>query len=262
MRCAAAGAGARPRPGGVRRGEERRGGAAGPASFPPSSVPARPALTPIRRPAGPGGTRSHGAAEGGGARALPSGGGERQAPAAASRRCRGLGRRERETSSSKRSTDRRGRLGGRAAARPPQRGGGGGGAVRRAPVSRGLSAATRGRAGGRNGAAARPTHTVMRKRAWVSCVCVCYSTGGTAVVQKGAVAESAVRCIFFFRPLRFFFPVVVFGFCFFFNFLSVSEEDVIKITTGELFVLVTAMGMLPSALAEPEHTCGITLTSK
>lgn len=140
MRCEAAGAGARP--GGVRR--------SGPVPPPSRGSRCRRGLpwALIRRP----GARSHGAAEGGGARALPRGGGERQAPAAASRRCRGLGRRGARdlvplTVNRQRSTARptarggpgdvarcagrrsgqrplapRGRLGGRAAARPLEEG--------------------------------------------------------------------------------------------------------------------------------------------
>lgn len=131
--------------------------------------------------------------------------------------------------------------------------------MRRDSVSRGLSGAARGRAGGRNGAAARPTHTVMRKRAWVSCAGVLFHRRYGCSAKRGS-GRKCSSLYFPFPSSEVFFSLVVF--VSFFNFLFLSEEDVIKITTGELFVLVTAMGMLPSALAEPVHTCGITLTSK
>lgn len=96
---------------------------------------------------------------------------------------------------------------------------------------------------------------MMRKHAWVRVLF------HVMAVQKVAVSKSAFCCILHFRSLSCFIIAIIIWFYFFF----VSGENVIKITTAELFTLAAATWILPSpplALEELVHTCGITLTSR
>lgn len=208
MRRAAAGAGARPRPGGV-----RRGGAAGPASSFSSScarLPVLPVPPPAPRGSGaaeacpgpdspvPGAPQSHGAAKGGGARALPGGGGgggERQASAAASGRCRGLGAAGAGVTSPWCRTVPAAGVGARCGSRCLSGTG---------PVPRGTGAAGPGPSRCVWGEAAPAPRRLKwgtdpfslspggKTRAPCLCVCWCYSTTVTPEVHKVEVAESAV----------------------------------------------------------------------